>query len=128
MQQVGFGVFAKKAAPGTTTNKRENFGASAEFLQHFMIALADTRGERPLHHLGVGSGGQIGAAKGLMRFQIVDGGGNFQPVRIGFQGGKKIEEPAILVTELMCSSPDAELFHVVAHGGETTRMFDGSMP
>src|SRR5260370_41175017 len=27
----------------------------------------------------------------------------------------------------MCSRPDAELFHVVAHGGDTTRMLAGSI-
>jgi hypothetical protein len=127
VQQIGFRVFAKKTAPGTAANKRENLGASAEFLQHFMIALPDARRERPLHHLRIGGGGQIGASKRRVSFQIAAGRGNFEPIRISLQGGEKIGEPAVLVAVFMRSRPDAELFHIVAHGSDTAGMFAGSI-
>src|SRR2546427_13023666 len=62
-----------------------------------------------------------------MCFEVVNGRGNFEPVRISFQGGKKIGEPAILVAVFMRSGPDAEFFHVVAHGSDAAWVETGSI-
>src|SRR6266403_4749113 len=63
VQQIGFRIFGEKTAPGASPEEGEDFGAGAEFFQHFVKTLADTRGQRPFEHLRVGSSGQIGAAK-----------------------------------------------------------------
>jgi len=131
VQQVGFGVFAKKTAPGTAAKEGEDFRARGELLEDFVIALADARGERPLHHLRVRSrvrsGGEIGAAKRRASRQIIAGRGNLQPFRVFLEGGKKIGEPAILVTVFVGSRPNAELFHVIAHGGDAAGVCAGGI-
>src|SRR6266851_3138207 len=127
VQQVGLGVFAKKAAPGTAAKEGEDFGARAEFLQHLVIALPDARRERPLHHLRVRSRWKIGAAERRICLQIAAGRGNSQPVGARFERGKKIGEPAIRVTVFVGAGPYAELFHVIAHGSHAARMDAGSI-
>src|SRR5260370_2883671 len=127
VEQVGFGIFAKEAAPGAATKKGENFRAGTEFLQDLVIALADSRGEHPLHHFRVGRGWKISADERQVRRQIFAGGGNLQPVRVVLKRVKEIREPAVLVTVFMRTGPDTELFHVIAHGSHAVRMEAGGI-
>ena len=73
VEQIGFGIFAEKAAPGAAAKEGEHLRAGAELLQHGMIALANARGQNPLHHFRVRSGGKIGAAEGRVRGEILAG-------------------------------------------------------
>ncbi len=127
VQQIGLGVLTEKAAPGAAAKEGEDFRASAELLEHLVIALADTRGERPLQHFRVGSGGKIGAAKRRVSGKIIAGRGDLEPIGVGLEGGKKIGEPAVHVTVFVRSGPDAELFHVVAHGSHAARVDAGGV-
>ena len=117
----------EKTAPGAAAQEGQDFRTRAEFLQHFMKALADARGEGPLEHLRVRSSGEIGAAKRRMGFQIVAGRRNLQPIGIFFQRGKEFLEPAVFVTVFVRAGPDTELFHVIAHGGHAAGVFAGGI-
>ncbi len=127
MQEIGFGVFAKKAAPRTAAKEGQDFRARAELFQHLVIALPDAGGERPLHHFGVRSGREISAAERRVSRQIIAGRGHLQPVGVFLEGSKKIGEPAVLVTVVVGSGPDAELFHVIAHGGHAAGVDAGGI-
>src|SRR6266481_4048786 len=70
---------------------------------------------------------RTGAAARRVSCQIIAGCGNCQPIRILLQSGKKIGEPATLVTMLIRSGPDTELFHVIAHGGHAAGVDAGSI-
>src|SRR5215472_9513982 len=94
VQKVGLGKFAKKAPPRAAAQEGQHFRARSEFLKHGVIALAHARGENPLHHFGVGSGGKIGAAQGRMRSEIFARSADAEPIRVFLQCGKKIGEPA----------------------------------
>ena len=60
-----------------------------------------------------------------MRSEVFAGGAHIEPIRVFFKPGKKIGEPTILITELVSAGPDAELFHVVAHGRHAAGMNAG---
>ena len=96
-------------------------------MKHGVIALAHARGENPLHHFGVGSGGKIGAAQGRMRSEIFARSADAEPIRILLKCGKKIGEPAIFVAVLVRAGPNAEFFHVVAHGGHAAGVNAGGI-
>src|SRR5207245_10091766 len=87
VQQIGLGILAKKAAPGATAKEGKHFGAGAELVQYGVVTLADTRREHPLHHLGVGSGGEIGATQGRMRSEVLSWRAHFDASGIVFEGG-----------------------------------------
>src|SRR4029077_18980141 len=74
---------------------------------------------------GIGSSRQVGAAERRMRFQVAGRRAYFQPIGIFLEGGKKSGEPAILVTVLVRAGPDAEFFHIVAHGSNATWVSTG---
>ena len=90
MEKVGLGIFAKKTTPRTAAQEGQHFRARSEFLKHGVIALAHARGENPLHHFGVGSGGKIGASQGRMRSEIFSRSADVEPFRILLERGKKI--------------------------------------
>src|SRR6266849_993984 len=127
VQQVGLGVLAEKTAPGTAAQEREHFVARSELLQDFVVALANAGGKRPFHHLGVGGGGQVGAARGSVRGKVLAGRGSLQPGGVFLEGEEEFFEPGVLVTVVKGAGPDAEFLHVVAHGGHLIRMSAGGL-
>src|SRR5271155_4614562 len=66
IEEIGFGIFSEKGAPGAAAKKGNQFWAQSKFLQQRLVAEAGGGGQNPLHHFGVGGGGQIGAADGLV--------------------------------------------------------------
>ena len=122
VEQIGFGVLAKEAAPGAAAKEGEHLRTGAEFLEHGMIALPDPRGQDPLHHFRVRSGRKIGAAERRMGRKVFAGRGNFQPIGIFLERGEKLCEPSVRITVFVRAGPDAEFFHVVAHRGDATGM------
>src|SRR5260370_9729073 len=127
VQQVGLGVFAEKTAPGTAAQEREHFVARSEFLQDFVVALANAGGKRPFEHLGGGEGGEVGAARGSGGGKVLAGRGSLQPGGVLLEGEEEFFEPGVLVTVDKGAGPDAEFLHVVAHGGHLIRMSAGGV-
>src|SRR4029077_10501534 len=80
-----------------------------------MVALADTRGQNPLHHFRVGGSGKIGAAQRGMIGEILTGSGDTQPGGIFLESGEELFEPAVLEAMSVGTRPNAEFFHVVTH-------------
>ena len=60
-----------------------------------------------------------------MRSQIFAGRANVEPTGIFVERGEKIGEPAVFVAVVVRAGPDAEFFHVVAHGCHAARMHAG---
>jgi len=92
-----------------------------------VVALADTRGQNPLHHFGVRGGGKVGAAERGMIGKIFARSCDAQPGRVLFEGGEEVLEPAVFVAVCVGARPDAEFFHVIAHGGHACGMNGGGI-
>src|SRR5579859_5482083 len=79
-----------------------------------MIALADTRGQNPLHHFAVGSSGKIGPSQWRVIDKVFAGGRNAMPGRIFLEGSEEFLQPAVFVTVDVGSRPNAEFFEIIA--------------
>ena len=126
VEQVGLGVFAEETAPGAAAQEGNDFGATRELFLYGVVTLADTRGENPLHHFGVRSGGKIGTPQGRMIGEVFARSGDAEPRRVFFESGEEILEPAVFVAMSVGAGPNAEFFHVIAHGSHAGGMNGGS--
>ena len=112
----------KKPRQEPPRRKESTSGRAAELLLDSVVALADARRQNPLHHFRVGGSRQIGAAQRRVSGEIFAGCGDMQPGGIFLERGEELFEPAVLVAMIVGSGPDAEFFHVVAHGGHAAGM------
>jgi len=118
VEQIGFRILAEETTPAAAVEKGEDIGAEFEFAAEIIKLETRDRGESPLHHFGVGSGGEIGAAEGRLRSDPLGGSNGFEPGGIFLEGAEEVLEPTVFVAVFESAGPDAEFLHVVAERGD----------